>query len=140
MLRMGWLEEWLSATATADVPAIRFSSCFPFHANTLYVIPPKHLWPPAAASSKVRWKGATFVPTTVVEALVAGEVPREDGWMIDNECLVPVGVGSGLFRASVRSGAAVDREGSGVATHSADRKSTRLNSSHIPLSRMPSSA
>ena len=30
--------------------------------------------------------------------------------------------------------------GSGTTTHLIDRKSTRLNSSHIPLSRMPSSA
>ncbi|MEQ1885285.1 MAG: type III-A CRISPR-associated RAMP protein Csm4 [Bryobacteraceae bacterium] len=120
MLRMGWLDEWLAATATAlGAPAVRFSSCFPFHANTLYVIPPRHLWPPAAGSSKVRWKGATFVPTSVVEALLAGETPREDGWLIDNECLVPVGAGGGLFRASVRSGAAVDRDGVGVAAHSA---------------------
>jgi len=120
MARMGSLEDWLEATArsAAAVPAVRFSSCFPFHANTLYVIPPKNLWPPSG-SSKVRWKGATFVPTSVVEALVAGEPPREDGWMIDNECLVPVGAGGGLFRASVRSNAAVDRSCAGVAAHSA---------------------
>jgi CRISPR type III-A-associated RAMP protein Csm4 len=120
MGRMGFLDEWLDATARAASggPAVRFSSCFPFHANTLYVIPPKNLWPPPV-SSKVRWKGATFVPTGVVEALVNGEQPREDGWVIDNECLVPAGAGGGLFRASVRSNAGVDRLGMGVTAHSA---------------------
>lgn len=122
MGRMGLLERWLDVTArsanSSTEPAARFSSCFPFHANTLYVIPPKNLWPPPG-SSKVRWKGATFVPTSVVEALVKGEQPREDGWTIDNECLVPSGAGGGLFRASVRSSAGVDRHGAGVTAHSA---------------------
>ena len=34
----------------------------------------------------------------------------------------------------------VQSKGLGLAPYAGDRKSTRLNSSHIPLSRMPSSA
>ena len=67
MARLGMLEEWLDATARAPEPAVRFSSCFPFHGDTLYVMPPRNLWPPPA-SSKVRWKGARFVPLSVVDS------------------------------------------------------------------------
>ena len=67
----GQLEEWLDATARAPEPAVRFSSCFPFHGETLYVVPPRQLWPPPA-SAKVRWKGARFVPLSVVDGLVNG--------------------------------------------------------------------
>ena len=37
-------------------------------------------------------------------------------------------------------GGGVDTNARIIAKHMGDRKSTRLNSSHIPLSRMPSSA
>ena len=47
--------------ASADAPAVRFSSCFPFAGDTLLVVPPRSLWPPPA-STKIRWKGARFVP------------------------------------------------------------------------------
>jgi CRISPR type III-A-associated RAMP protein Csm4 len=126
MTRLGLLEEWLDATARASLaggePAVRLSSCFPFHGETLYVVPPRHVWPPPA-SSKVRWKGARFVPLTVVETLLAGKPLSEDAWMVngESECLMPASspAGTTLFRAAVRSNAAVDRTGEGVVPHSA---------------------
>jgi len=119
MARLGMLDEWLGETARAEEPAVRVSSCFPFCGDTLLVVPPRHIWPPLA-SSKVRWKGARFVPLTVVESLLAGRPLAEDGWAIDgpSECLLPASASAGVFRASVRSGAAVDRTGEGVAPFS----------------------
>jgi CRISPR type III-A-associated RAMP protein Csm4 len=118
MARLGLLDEWLDATARSAEPAVKFSSCFPFHADTMFVVPPRSLWPPAA-SAKVRWKGAQFVPLSVVEDLVHGRAISEENWMVDgaSECLIPQG-SQGPFRVSVRSGAAVDRHGSGVEPHS----------------------
>lgn len=125
MARLGVLEEWLDATARASdhgrQPVVRFSSCFPFHNETLYVVPPQHLWPPPA-SSKIRWKGARFVPFSIVESIIAGKPPSEDAWTVDgeSECLMPATAtaGSTLFRASVRSSAAVDRNGDAATAHS----------------------
>ena len=78
-------------------------------------------WPPPA-SSKIRWKGARFVPFAVVESLLAGKPPSEDAWTVDgeSECLLPATAtaGSTLFRASVRSSAAVDRGGDASTPHS----------------------
>ena len=121
MSRLGALDEWLDATARNSEPAVRFSSCYPFHNETLYVLPPQHIWPPAA-SSKVRWKGARFVPLSVVESLLSGKPLSEDSWVVDgeSECLMPSSapVGSTLFRASVRSSAAIDRAGDSATPHS----------------------
>lgn len=121
MARLDVLDAWLDATARAAQPAVRFSSCFPYQGDTLLVTPPRSLWPPAA-SAKVRWKGARFVPLRVVEALAAGRGISEDAWMIDgaSECLIPANPpgGQGPFRVAVRSSAAVDREGASVAPHS----------------------
>ena len=122
MERLGHLEEWLDATARVEsAPAVRFSSCFPFLGNELYVVPPRHVWPPPA-STKVRWKTARFVPLSVVETLLSGQNLNEDAWTVDaaSECLLPSSAapGSGLFRASVRSAAAMDRSGEGVFGHS----------------------
>jgi CRISPR type III-A-associated RAMP protein Csm4 len=118
---LGNREEWLDATARSERPAVRLGSCFPFQGGTLFVTPPRNLWPPAA-SSKVRWKGARFVPLSVVESLINGQGIAEDAWMIDgpSECLVPSAVPPvpGPFRVAVRSSAAVDRGGEGVAPHS----------------------
>ena len=62
MSQLGLAEEWLQATATsAAVPAVRFSSFFPFIGDTLLVVPPRSLWPPPE-STKIRYKGAHFVP------------------------------------------------------------------------------
>jgi CRISPR/Cas system CSM-associated protein Csm4 (group 5 of RAMP superfamily) len=120
MARLGVLEEWLAATTAA--PAVRFSSLFPYHGETLFVPPPRVLWPPAT-SSRVRWGGAEFVPLGMVEALLQGKTLDEDRWLLDgaSRCLVPVGGkyrGAGPLRIGLRSGAAVDREdGAGVAPH-----------------------
>jgi CRISPR type III-A-associated RAMP protein Csm4 len=121
MARMGMLEPWLEATARAAEPAVRLSSCFPFQGETMLVVPPRNLWPPPA-SSKIRWKGARFVPLSVIELLASGRPVPEDGWTIDgeSECLLPFRSAPvpGPFRVSVRSNAAVDRGGAGVAAHS----------------------
>lgn len=121
MAQLGKLDAWLDATARSAEPAVCLGSCFPYQGDTLLVAPPRNLWPPHA-SSKVRWKGARFVPVSVVETLAAGRVLSEGSWSIDpeSECLVPARTPAvpGPFRVSVRSNAAVDREGSGVATHS----------------------
>ena len=121
MARLATIEEWLDATARASEPAVRLGSCFPFLGDTLLVTPPRNLWPPPA-SSKIRWKGARFVPLSVVADLAAGRALSEGSWTVDgeSECLLPqrtppVG---GPFRVAVRSYAAVDREGSGVSPHS----------------------
>lgn len=118
MARLGMLDEWLDATARAGDPAVRFSSCFPFQGETLFVVAPRSLWPPPP-SSKVRWKGAHFVPLTVVESLVNGRSVSEDGWTVDGASgtLIPHG-SQGPFRVSVRSSAAVDRQGETVLPHS----------------------
>jgi len=118
MARLGMLEEWLDATARAPEPAVRFSSCFPFLGETQFIVPPRHLWPPPA-SSKIRWKGARFVPMEVVHALVEGRPIAEDEWAVDpaSECLVRMGA-PGPFRVAVRPNAAVDRMGSAVSPHS----------------------
>ncbi len=121
MGRLEMLEPWLEATARSAEPAVRFSSCFPYQGDTLLVVPPRNLWPPPP-SSKVRWKGARFVPLSVVESLAAGKGLSEDGWMIDgpSECLLPFSSppAPGPFRVSVRSSAGVDREGAAVSPHS----------------------
>jgi len=121
MARLGMLEEWIAATADAPAPAVRFSSCFPYQSDALFVVPPRNLWPPPP-SSRIRWKGARFVPLSVVEALASGRGISEDGWMIDgpSECLLPFSAPPkpGPFRVSVRSSAAIDREGAAVFPHS----------------------
>jgi CRISPR type III-A-associated RAMP protein Csm4 len=115
MVRLGWLEEWLDATARrgAAGPAVSFSSCFPFLDDIAFVVPPRTVWPPAspaAMSSRVRWRSARFVPLQVVQEVLAGQLPDESRWMVDgaSECLVPAGR-PGPFRTAVRWNAAVDR-------------------------------
>jgi hypothetical protein len=113
MGRLGLLEEWLQATVREAVPAVCFSSCFPFLNELGMVVPPRTLWPPKAtslASARVRWKSARFVPLDVVRAILSGEPLNEDDWTVDgaSECLVPTGR-PGPFRTGVRWNAAVDR-------------------------------
>jgi CRISPR type III-A-associated RAMP protein Csm4 len=113
MSRLGWLEEWLDATARTSSPAVSFSSCFPFLGDIVFVIPPRTVWPPAAHSTKsarVRWKSARFVPLTVVQSILAGQRLDENQWSIDgpSDCLVPAGR-PGPFRTAVRSSAGIDR-------------------------------
>jgi CRISPR type III-A-associated RAMP protein Csm4 len=122
MARLDSLDAWLDATARAEEPAVRLGSCFPYQGDTLLVAPPRTLWPPAQGSSKVRWKGARFVPIGVVETLAAGRALSEGAWAIDgeSECLVPQRTPAvpGPFRVAVRSHAAVDRDGTSVTPHS----------------------
>jgi CRISPR type III-A-associated RAMP protein Csm4 len=121
MAQLGSLEAWLDATARAEEPAVRLASCFPYQGDTLLAPPPRHLWPPPA-SSKVRWKGARFVPVSVVETLAAGRTLAEGAWAIDpdSECLVPARTPAlpGPFRVSVRTSAAIDRQGVGAEPYS----------------------
>ncbi|HXA05166.1 MAG TPA: hypothetical protein VNY30_10025 [Bryobacteraceae bacterium] len=115
---LGNLDEWLDATANnPGGAAVRFSSLYPFHNEIGFVIPPRTVWPPQA-STKVRWKGARFVPLGVVAPLLGGRALEEDRWDVDaaSECLVPVGR-SGPFRIGARSGVAVDRLSGDVAPH-----------------------
>ena len=103
-------------------PAVRFSSCFPFQGDVSFIVPPRSLWPPPA-SPKVRWRGAKFVPLSVINELLTSRSISEEGWTVDpaSECLIPIGTSgaaSGPFRVSVRSSAAIDRRGSGVFPHS----------------------
>jgi len=114
MHRLGWLDEWLEATSQ---PAVRFSSLFPFQRETLFVTPPRSLWPPPA-SGKIRYKAARLVSVAVIEALLAETSIDEDRWMLDGEsgCLIPADRNhpGGPFRIAVRSGAAVDRLATGT--------------------------
>ena len=75
--RSGLLEEWLDATARNPGGRCRpvQLAAFRFHGETRFVVPPRTVWPPAA-SPKVRWKGARFVPLPLVEALLNGRAAR----------------------------------------------------------------
>lgn len=121
MALLGLLREWLHAVfEDPHGPAVRFSSLFPFRHRTLFVPPPSSLWPPSP-SSKVRWKGARFVPLAVVQSLIEQKPLDEEAWVVDGEsqCLVPAADPSGPFRPTLRSFAAVDRLGAGVEPHRA---------------------
>jgi CRISPR type III-A-associated RAMP protein Csm4 len=110
MAQLGLAEEWFEATARAEeAPAVRFSSFFPFHGDTLLIVPPRSLWPPAE-SGKIRYKAARFVPLTVVQSLLAGKGLDEDRWLVDgeSECLISHGAHA-PFKIALRSSAVVDR-------------------------------
>ena len=119
MGQFGLLEEWIQATALdPGGAAATFSSCFPFQGDTSFVVPPKTVWPPGA-SSRVRWKGACFVPVSVVGVLLQGAQPlNEERWSVDGQscCLLPVGA-RGPFRQGRHLRVAVDRMGTGVEPH-----------------------
>ncbi|MBV8819975.1 MAG: hypothetical protein JO022_16545 [Acidobacteriaceae bacterium] len=112
MATLGLLDDWLAATAQTESgrSLVRFSSLYPFQRDTLFVVPPFGLWPPPP-STKVRYKGARFVPLSVVEAILNDKPLDEDRWQVDGEsaCLVPNGWHDGPFRVGVRSNVAVDR-------------------------------
>lgn len=112
MSRLGLLEDWLAATAQSETgsPAVRFSSFFPFQKDQLFVVPPQGVWPPPP-SAKIRYKGARFVPVSVVSALLNEKPIDEDRWQVDGEsaCMIPSGWQDGPFRTSLRSAAGVDR-------------------------------
>jgi CRISPR type III-A-associated RAMP protein Csm4 len=128
MARLGSLDEWLDATARvratahSGVPAVSFSSCFPFLDEIDFVVPPRTVWPPtspALMSARVRWKSARFIPKSVVQAMLAGEALDGNQWSLDgaSQCLVPAG-SPGPFRTGVRWSAAVDRLTGAVERHS----------------------
>ncbi|MDP9053747.1 MAG: hypothetical protein M3N93_05515 [Acidobacteriota bacterium] len=106
MKSLGWLEEWLDATARAEAgSAVRFSSLFPFVGDTRLVPPPRTAWPPSGAG-KLYVNAAKLVPLEVARR----GVMNESRWAVDgaSECLLPVGVGA-PFSVSMRAAAAVDR-------------------------------
>lgn len=115
MDRLGMVEEWLEATArVAEAPAVRFSSCFPWRGETLFIVPPRSTWPPATPS-RLRAKGASFVPTALVPSLCRGEIPNEEAFVVDghSRCLLPRSENpeatEGPFRSGLRSFQPVDR-------------------------------
>jgi CRISPR type III-A-associated RAMP protein Csm4 len=127
--RLGWMDEWLDATARAPVCAVRFSSLFPFQGESLFVPPPATMWPPPPAalritspvfSTKVRWRAAQFVPLSLIETLLSGQRLIADQWIADPEsrCMLrrdrPQ---SGPFRTVTRTRLAIDRLGSASAAH-----------------------
>lgn len=108
MDRLGMLDAWLAVSGEGSV---RLSSCFPFQGKTLFVAPPRSLWPPAP-SARVRWKGARFVPVSLIPELLNDQPLDENRWRIDgpSECLLPQDrAGAGPSRVVMRSSAAVDR-------------------------------
>lgn len=122
MRQLGWLDEWLQATTAPDESAVRFTSCFPFVDDTLFVTPPRNLWPPPS-SARVRWKSARFVPLSLVATLLRdpdARVREDEGWIVDaeSECLLSTQGNRKLrapFRLGTRRSVAVDRL-SGVAS------------------------
>ncbi len=119
--RLGFLDEWLDATARAPKSAVAFTSLFPFQGDTLFAIPPASVWPPSAAQvtapnlvflAKIRWKAVHFVPLSVIDALVTGGNILADQWLPDAEsgCLLRRDrPNSSPFRSVLRRSAAVDR-------------------------------
>jgi CRISPR type III-A-associated RAMP protein Csm4 len=129
--QLGWLDEWLEATARPTKAALAFSSLFPYQGDTLFAFPPYSLWPPPTSLmttsspvflSKTRWSAARFVPLAVIEAILLGQPILADQWMLDAEsgCLLRRDrPSSSPFRTIIRSGAAVDRlTGATVQAHS----------------------
>ncbi len=118
LAKLGRLDDWLAATArSAGEPAVRFSSFFPWKAETLFIIPPQIVWPPASANL-LGQRGARFLPVTVVRSLLAGEDLDDEAWTVDEAslCLTErAGPGGGIFRTVIRGGIAVDRLQSGSA-------------------------
>ncbi len=114
MSALGWLDEWLDATARAEAGSlVRFSSLFPVVNGVRLVPPPKTTWPPAAPG-KLYAKAAKLVP---LEVALHG-MSDESKWMVDGatECLLPAGTAA-PFTVSIRSAAAVDRLTGNVEPH-----------------------
>lgn len=121
MQQLGFIEEWLEATARANVPAVAFSSLYPYQGDTLFATPPTTVWPPAANQlsapnpaflGKIRWTGVQLVPVTVIETLLNGRTVPADQWVADagTGCLLRRDrPGSAPFRVTARNTAAVDR-------------------------------
>ncbi len=121
MQRLGHLEDWLDATARSSEPTVAFSSLFPFQGDTLFAIPPATIWPPptslvtapnAVFLAKIRWDAVSFVPLSVIDALLTGGGILADQWLPDPEsgCLLRRDRPStSPFRTVLRRSAAVDR-------------------------------
>jgi len=106
MHALGWLEEWLDATARAEAgSAVRFSSLFPVVGDTRLLPPPRTAWPPSGAG-RLYVNAAKLVPVEVAKRGIV----NESSWTVDgaSECLLPAGM-TAPFAVSMRSAAAVDR-------------------------------
>ncbi len=116
MRRLGEMDAWVGATAgTEQAPAVRLSSCFPWQGDDLFVVPPRTLWPPVSPPLP-RLRRARFLPLSMVESLLQGKGPDENGWSVagPSRCLVPEPSGGGRsspgpYQVTVRSVSAVDR-------------------------------
>lgn len=118
---LGRLDEWLDASVHAASPRIRVGSLFPYQGDTLFVTPPKTLWPPPSSLvtspspiflSKLRWSNARFVPVSLIQSLLTGQPALADQWIVDAEsaCLLRRDrPSSSPFRQTARRRAAVDR-------------------------------
>ena len=107
MRALGWLDEWLEATAGSELaPAVRFSSLFPFVGKTRLITPPRSAWP----DNPVR-----LVPLE----LARGGAYDKTRWQADipSECLLPQS-SHAPFQVALRSAAAVDRLTGAVEPHS----------------------
>ena len=98
---------------------MRFSSCFPFQRGRAVRRCRRAASGRPPPSLKVRWKGARFVPLSVVEALLAGPAAGRGALERGRPERVP---GAGRMErravpAAIRSGAAVDRLTGDVAAH-----------------------
>src|SRR4051795_7975285 len=121
MQRLDLLSEWLDATALSAIPAVVFSSLFPFQGDTLFAPPPATVWPPPpnlltspspVFLSKMRWTAANYVPLSVSESLLLSQPLLADQWIVDGEsgCLLRRDRPStSPFRHSSRTSAGVDR-------------------------------
>ncbi len=114
MKALGWLEEWLDATARAGtVPQVRFSSLFPFIGDTRLVAPPRTSWPPSGAA-KLHVNAAKLVP---LEVAFRGIV-NESRWTVNgaSACLLPI-ASPAPFETGMRTAAAVDRLNGNTEPH-----------------------
>lgn len=111
MNAMGWLEEWLDATARAETPAAVLTSAFPWQGDQYYFPAPAPLWPPKGAGRRVR--GATLLPASVIRGLLDGAGIDESKYAPDaaSGCLLLADRASrgGPFRHALRTRVAVDR-------------------------------
>jgi CRISPR type III-A-associated RAMP protein Csm4 len=116
MNALGWLQEWLDSTArSADAPSVRFSSLFPFFAETRLAPPPRTQWSVSGAA-RTQTQSARFVPLEFAR----GGSFDEAQWTVDggSGCMLPAG-SPAPFVVSLRSFAAVDRLSGAAEPHRA---------------------
>ena len=109
MSALGWLEEWLDATARAErrQPPSRFSSLFPFIGKTRLIAPPQNPRGRRQALASFTSKRTKLVPLEMARGGAIDESRWTAGWRkrmpgTRRERIAP-------FQVSVRSAAAVDR-------------------------------